>query len=79
MSAQRLRRTRRSQDRTVGVERLRRSNRISYRFRLLRAHGLIRKVANRNRYRVSAKGREVITAIRQLQMTNLQTLNAMPA
>ena len=62
-----------------GVERLRRSNRVSYRFRLLRAHGLIRKVSNRNRYRVSAKGREFITAILQLQMTNRQTLNSIPA
>jgi hypothetical protein len=61
------------------VERLRRSNRISYRFRLLRAHGLIHKVAKRNRYRVSVKGREWITAILQLKMTNLKALNAIPA
>jgi hypothetical protein len=61
------------------AERLRRSNRIAYRFRLLRAHGLIHKVAKRNRYRVSAKGREWITAILQLQRTNLKTLNSIPA
>ena len=61
------------------AERLRRSNRISYRFRLLRAHGLIQKVPKRNRYRLSAKGREWITAILQLQSTNLQSLNSIPA
>ena len=61
------------------AERLRRSNRVSYRFRLLRAHGLIRKVPKRNRYQVSTKGREFITAILQLQVLNLQRLNSIPA
>jgi hypothetical protein len=60
-------------------ERLHRSNRVSYRFRLLRAHGLIRKVPKRNRYQVSTKGREFITAILQLQVLNLQRLNSIPA
>ena len=61
------------------AERLRRSNRIAYRFRLLRAHGLIQKIPKRNRYRLSAKGREWVTAIMQLQSTSLQTLNSMQA
>jgi hypothetical protein len=59
-------------------ERLRRSQRIAYRLRLLRAHGLVHKVPNRNRYKVSARGREALTALLQLQKTNLQLLNAMP-
>jgi len=61
------------------AERLRRSNRVSYRFRLLRAHGLIRKVPRRNRYHLSTKGRELITAMLQLQVANLQQLNSIPA
>jgi hypothetical protein len=59
------------------TERLRRSNRISYRFRLLRTHGLIRKVSKRNRYHVSTKGRKLITAMLQLQAASVQQLTAM--
>ena len=60
-------------------ERLRRANRISYRLRLLRAHGVIRKIPKQNRYQISTKGREVTTTLLQLQMTNMKQLNAMPA
>jgi hypothetical protein len=60
-------------------ERRRRSNRISYRLRLLRAHGLIRKIHKQNRYHVSTKGREFITSLLQLQKTNIKQLNAIPA
>jgi len=62
-----------------GAERLRRSNRVSYRFRLLRAHGLIRKIPKRNRYQVSTKGRGLLTAMLQLQVASLQQLNSIPA
>ncbi|MCL2624156.1 MAG: winged helix-turn-helix domain-containing protein [Planctomycetaceae bacterium] len=64
---------------TNDEERLRRSNRISYRLRLLHAHGLIRKIPKRNRYQISSKGRELITALIQLQNTNLQRLKSTPA
>ena len=60
-------------------ERRRRSNRISYRLRLLRAHGLIRKTPKQNRYHVSTKGREVITALLQLQNSNMKQLKSIPA
>ena len=59
-------------------ERLRRSQKIAYRLRLLRAHGLVGKVPKRNRYQVSQKGREIVTALLQLQKTNLKLLNIMP-
>jgi hypothetical protein len=35
----------------------------SYRLRILRAHGLIAKIQHTHRYRVTAKGRRIITAI----------------
>jgi len=60
-------------------ERLRRSNRIAYRLRLLRAHGLIHKIPKQNRYHISTKGRNVITALLQLQSSNLKQLNSIPA
>ena len=56
-------------------ERKRRSNCISYRFHLLRAHGLIGKIPGRNRYRISEKGRRMITSILQLQATSLQKIS----
>jgi repressor of nif and glnA expression len=59
-------------------ERLRRANRISYRLRLMRAHGLIRKVPRRNRYQISNKGREKITSLLQLQNANMKLLNSIP-
>ncbi len=47
----------------VAREKRRRSAWVSRQIRLLRAHGLIRKVAHQNRYHVTKSGRPVITAI----------------
>jgi hypothetical protein len=55
-------------------ERRRRSNRITRTLRLLRAHGLIRKVPRTTYYRVSEKGHRVIsttTTLRNLQLSDL--------
>jgi hypothetical protein len=43
-------------------EKRRRSAWVSRQIRLLRAHGLIRKVAHENRYLVTKSGRQIITA-----------------
>jgi hypothetical protein len=45
------------------VEKRRRSARVSRQIRLLRAHGILRKVARENRYHVTASGRQIITAV----------------
>lgn len=44
-------------------EKRRRSAWVSRQIRLLRAHGLVRKVPHENRYQVTASGRLVITAV----------------
>jgi len=41
----------------------RRAGRVTRQLRLLRAHGLLQKVAHTHRYQVTAQGREIITAI----------------
>ena len=60
-------------------ERSRIASRVSYRLRLLRNHGLIRKVKNQRRYHVTPKGREIISAILAAQHATLQQLNALAA
>lgn len=52
----------------------RQSAAISRQFRLLRAHGLIRKVPKSHRYQVSAKGTAVITAILAARQANTAQL-----
>jgi DNA-binding PadR family transcriptional regulator len=41
----------------------RRAGRVTRQLRLLRAHGLLKKVAHTHRYQVTAQGREIITAL----------------
>lgn len=60
-------------------ERSRIASRVSYRLRLLRSHGLIRKVKNRRRYHVTPKGRQAISAVLAAQAATLQQLNALAA
>lgn len=55
------------------------ASRVSYRLRILRAHGLIRKSPGRRRYHVTAKGREIITALSRSQHITLQQLNVTAA
>jgi hypothetical protein len=47
--------------------------------RLLRAHGLIHKVAGTHRYVVSATGREVITALLAARQADVQQLTSFAA
>ena len=61
------------------AERRRIASKVSYRLRILRAHGLIRKSPNRRRYHVTTKGREIITALSRSQHITLQQLNATAA
>ena len=41
----------------------RRRSRVSRLLRILRAHGMIRKLPKQNRYQVTKKGRQVVTAV----------------
>jgi hypothetical protein len=60
-------------------ERAKVASRVCYRIRLLRRHGLIRKVKNRRRYQVTSQGRQVLTAILAAQHATVQQLNALAA
>lgn len=50
------------------------SARISHRFRILRAHGIIQKVQRTNRYVLTTKGRDIVTSIIQVQHISLSKL-----
>ncbi|MDP3070510.1 MAG: hypothetical protein Q8N18_09490 [Opitutaceae bacterium] len=60
-------------------EKRRRSSAAGRWLRLLRAHGLIRKVPGRHRYLVSEKGRELITLVLTAQHADVQKLSALAA
>jgi DNA-binding PadR family transcriptional regulator len=55
------------------------ASRVSYRIRLLRRHGLIRKVKNQRRYQITTQGRQILTAILAAQHATVQQLNALAA
>ena len=55
------------------------SARVTYRLRLLRAHGLIRKLPRTRRYILSPKGREITTAVIQLQHLPIKRLTEIAA
>lgn len=61
------------------AERNRIASKVSYRLRILRAHGLIRKVLGQRRYHMTTKGRQIVTALLQAQHATLQQLNALAA
>jgi hypothetical protein len=65
-----------STDRTA---RSRIASKVSYRLRILRAHGLIRKVPRQRRYHMTTKGRQIVTALLQAQHATLQQLNSLAA
>lgn len=56
------------------AERRRRRSRVSRQFRMLRAHGVIRKIPNQNRYQLSDGGRRIVTAILAARDTPVSTL-----
>jgi hypothetical protein len=60
-------------------QRARIASRVSYRLRLLRSHGLIRKVKNQRRYHVTPQGRQMLAAILTAQHATVQQLNALAA
>lgn len=61
------------------AERKKQSARISRRLRLLRAHGLIRKVPRANRYQLTAKGRRVAVAVLAASSADTEQLMDMAA
>ena len=61
------------------MDRARIASRVSYRFRILRAHGLIHKMKGRRRYRLSPKGRKTIAIILASQDITLQQVNQLAA
>lgn len=60
-------------------EQHRASARVTRLLRLLRAHGLIRKISATHRYRLTRQGREIATAVLRYQSVTLQQLNKIPA
>jgi hypothetical protein len=64
---------------TDTTQRSRVSSKISYRLRILRAHGLIRKIPGQRRYHLTTRGRQIATALLQVQHATLQQLNALAA
>ena len=59
-----------------GAERTRRSSAVGYRLRLLRRHGLIRKVNRRRLYRITDKGHRVMTLALAMRASNGAGLQA---
>ncbi len=61
------------------AQRARTASKVSYRLRILRAHGLIRKSPSQRRYHVTTKGRDIMTALCRSHHITLQQLNATAA
>ncbi len=61
------------------MDRKRLSGKVGRRLRLLRAHGLIRKVTRANRYQLTTKGRKVAAAILAASVTATEQLMDMAA
>jgi hypothetical protein len=55
------------------------SARITYRLRVLRAHGIIRKVPRTFRYVLTDKGRQIVTAVIQTQHIPITRITALAA
>ncbi len=55
------------------------SARVTRLLRLLRAHGLVRKITGTHRYRLTPKGRRIATAVLRYQSVTLQQLNKISA
>jgi hypothetical protein len=61
------------------AERKRRSARVSRQLRLLRGHGLIKKVPNTHRYQVTDRGRLILTALHAARHASTEKLVAQAA
>ena len=55
------------------------ASRVTRKLRMLRAHGIIRKVSRTHRYVVTTRGREVVSAALKLQEISLRQLNDIAA
>ena len=55
------------------------SARVTRLLRLLRAHGLVRKISGTHRYHLTPKGRKITTAVLRYQSVTLQQLTKIPA
>ena len=60
-------------------ERRRRSAAISRKLRLLRAHGILRKLPHTHRYQVTGRGRLILNAVRSAQLATSQQLASLAA
>jgi hypothetical protein len=60
-------------------EKRRRSARVSRLLRMLRAHGLIKKINSTHRYSLTSSGRDIISAILTTQRVSLQQLQKLAA
>jgi hypothetical protein len=60
-------------------EERRRAGAVTRQLRLLRAHGLLRKVSGTHRYVVPAGGRKIITALLAARQANVEQLTALAA
>jgi hypothetical protein len=60
-------------------EKKRHASAVTRKIRLLRAHGLLRKVSGTHRYVVSDKGRRIITALLAARQANVEHLTALAA
>jgi hypothetical protein len=61
------------------AERHRSMARTTRLLRLLRAHGVIRKMPHTHRYRLTERGREIATALLTIQTLSLEQLNQLVA
>jgi hypothetical protein len=61
------------------AERRRRSARISYLLRILRAHGILHKVPKSHRYKVSPKGRDLLVAVLSAHDASVDKLTRLAA
>ena len=57
----------------------RRASTLTRKIRLLRAHGLIRKVSGTHRYVVTERGRRIITALLSARQADMEKLTALAA
>jgi hypothetical protein len=60
------------------AERRRRSSAISRKLRMLRAHGIVRKIPRTHRYLVSDAGRAILLAVLTTARTSVNQLNQLP-
>jgi hypothetical protein len=65
--------------RATEQEKQRRAGIVTRKIRLLRGHGLIRKVSGTHRYVVTEKGRRIITALMSARQANIEQLTALAA